>query len=338
MTVLVTGATGVFGHRLVDRLADRGHRVLGLTRDDEGAAIVERHGGTPVRGDLLDRDSLTAALDGRNVDAAVHAATKLPPGDQTEDGYWARNDRVRLEGARSLVAVAGDRIDHVVFPSVVWVARQPDGSAFDEDAERHPDRATQSAADTEDFLTEARRDHGFTTAILRTGLFYGPDDHNTRSFAARLLSGEFRVVGGGVLGRRDATWSLLHLDDAADAFATAVDQRLDGRYHVVDEERVTVADYVGTLADHIDAPKPGRVPWWVARPFVGKAMVRFLGRSMPTTATRFREATGWEPTYPTYREGVRQVVDTWREDGTLAALKSGKSAGETVPDYRAATV
>jgi nucleoside-diphosphate-sugar epimerase len=74
MKAFITGATGVLGHRLVERLSDRGHRVIGLTRDEEGDDLVERRGGTPQRGDVLDEESLTAALD--DVDVVVHAATK----------------------------------------------------------------------------------------------------------------------------------------------------------------------------------------------------------------------------------------------------------------------
>lgn len=72
-----------------------------------------------------------------------------------------RNDRVRLDGARNLVAVAGDAADRFLFPSVVWVARQPDGSQFDEAADRNPTRATRSAAETEAFLLhEAAPEYG----------------------------------------------------------------------------------------------------------------------------------------------------------------------------------
>jgi hypothetical protein len=47
---------------------------------------------------------------------------------------------------------------------------------------------------------------------------------------------------------------------------------------------------------------------------------------MPTTNEKARRDLDWEPTYPTYREDLRQVVETWREDGTLAELR-GESPG-----------
>lgn len=317
MTVFVTGATGVFGHRIVDQLADRGHEVLGLARDEDGDAVVEKHGGIPVRGDVLERESLRSATADASLDAVVHAATRLPPATKTTAEYWERNDRVRREGARNLVAVTGDDVDQFVFPSVVWVARQPDGSRFDETVERHPDRATQSAADVERYLEDAGVEHNFEPAILRTGLFYGPDDHFTRTVAENLLAGDLPVIGGGLLGRRDAEFSLLHVADAGRAVAAAVNATVSGYYHVVDDEPVQVADYLSAFADLIDAPEPSRIPWWVARPLVGKDTVRFMTSSMPTSNERFREAVDWEPQYSTYPEGLREVVETWVRDGTL---------------------
>jgi len=336
MRVLVSGATGVFGHRIVDRLTDRGHTVFGLVRDDAGAGVVEKRGGTPVEGDLLEPDALASTLDGIDVESVVHAATRLPPTDRPTAEYWTRNDRVRLDGAKHLLAAVGDAIEQFVFPSVVWVARQPDGSAFDETADRYPDRATRSAADVEDLLDAESSRRGFDATILRMGFFYGPDGRHTRTFAEKVLSGALPIVGGGLLGRRDAELSLIHADDAACAVAESVDAGVAGLYHVVDDEPVTVADYFKTFADLLDAPAPSRIPWWVARPFAGKDMVTFLTSPMPTTSEKFRRATDWEPDYPTYREGLRQIVATWEEDGTLAGLRSDTAdeQGVTVPTYR----
>jgi nucleoside-diphosphate-sugar epimerase len=135
MKVFSSGATGVLGHRLVERLAERGNDVVGLARDDDGAALVEERGGDLRRGDVLERETLERAIDD-DADAIVHAATAIPTATKPTDEDWARNDRVRLAGARNLVDVAGDAVDRFLFPSIVWVARQPDGSPFDEDAER----------------------------------------------------------------------------------------------------------------------------------------------------------------------------------------------------------
>ncbi|WP_245799865.1 hypothetical protein [Haladaptatus litoreus] len=38
---------------------------------------------------------------------------------------------------------------------------------------------------------------------------------------------------------------------------------------------------------------------------------------------RFHETFDWEPSYPTYREGIQNVVEAWREAGTLVERPDG---------------
>ncbi|WP_439027087.1 NAD-dependent epimerase/dehydratase family protein [Haloarchaeobius sp. DT45] len=312
MHVFVAGATGVLGRRLVDRLTDRGHTVTGLTRDDEGAAVVRQAGGTPARGDLLDADSTYAAVTDANPDVVVHAATAIPVGSKTTAEDWEPTNRLRRAGTENLLAaaLAADATRYLQ-QSVVWVARQPDGSAFDETSEPHPDRTTQSALDGERLVREADEAHDLDVGILRCGWFYGADSGHTRLLAEKLRGGDMPILGTGLLGRGDARLSPLHTDDAARAFVAAAEGDATGLWHVVDDEPVTVAAFLRALADRIDAPAPRRIPGWLATPLAGEDAVRFFTRSMPTSNDRFRAAFDWEPTLPTYREGLDRVVENW---------------------------
>lgn len=208
---------------------------------------------------------------------------------------------------------------------MVWVARQPDGSQFDETAERHPDRATQSAADVEDILKSRAPSEGFDATILRCGFFYAPDARDTRLWGERLLDGDLPIVGGGLLGRQDAALSFIHADDAAAAFVSAIETEATGIYHVVDDESVTGATFFETFADLLDAPAPSRIPAWLARLFIGKVNAKGFTSPMPTTNEKAKRDLDWAPEYPTYREGLGHVVDIWRADGTLADLRGEQS-------------
>jgi uncharacterized protein YbjT (DUF2867 family) len=101
MDVLVAGATGFVGSRLVVALCDRGHEVVALTRDAdsyEGPASV-----TVVEGDLLD-----PPLDLPSVDVAYYLVHSMEAG-----GDFAARDRQ----AATTFADAADRadIDRVVY-------------------------------------------------------------------------------------------------------------------------------------------------------------------------------------------------------------------------------
>jgi uncharacterized protein YbjT (DUF2867 family) len=62
MTILVTGATGTIGSKVVTELAARGAKIRALSRSPEKVTFPQ--GVTAVTGDLLDLDSMRAALDG----------------------------------------------------------------------------------------------------------------------------------------------------------------------------------------------------------------------------------------------------------------------------------
>ena len=105
MHVLVTGATGYIGGRLVPRLLERGHRVRVLVRDPQrvqGRPWAEQVEVAP--GDLTEPRTLTDALHG--VEAAYYLVHSMCSGDD-----WAERDR---RAARNFVEAAGG-VERVVY-------------------------------------------------------------------------------------------------------------------------------------------------------------------------------------------------------------------------------
>ncbi|AKS32670.1 SDR family oxidoreductase [Mycolicibacterium goodii] len=106
-SVLVTGATGTLGHHVVPEATQAGHAVRALSRRG-------RVGYTGVhwqQGDLLNADTLDAALDG--IDAVVHCATQAT-GEKD------------IVAARNLTnAVRRHRVKHLIYISIVGVDKIP---------------------------------------------------------------------------------------------------------------------------------------------------------------------------------------------------------------------
>jgi uncharacterized protein YbjT (DUF2867 family) len=72
LPVLVVGATGSLGSKVVDELLGRGKNVRALVRPASDASRLESRGVQIARGDMLNVDSLIAAMNG--ADAVITAA------------------------------------------------------------------------------------------------------------------------------------------------------------------------------------------------------------------------------------------------------------------------
>src|SRR5205809_7484604 len=105
MRVLVAGASGVLGRRIVRQLVARNHRVVGLARSETAEATVRSLGGEPRRADLLDENAVAQAAQGCEI--IIRAATAIPTKVRSGPREWVMSERSRRGGARALGAGAG---------------------------------------------------------------------------------------------------------------------------------------------------------------------------------------------------------------------------------------
>lgn len=311
MKVFVAGATGVLGKRLLRQFRDRGHSVRALARNAKNETTIHALGAESRSGDLFHADSMARAAEGAEV--MVHAATAIPTGARPSPRDWQMNDQIRREGTRALAECAS-RVGAKLFlvQSITWVARPSNQGDFDEDSPFYTDAVTQSAADMESIAREAGDRHGFGVGILRCGWFYSADSAHTRYFAENLVARKLPIIGKG-----NAIWSWIHVDDAAGAFVTAAEAQRSGLWHVVDDHPVASADYLRYFAKRLAAPEPRHVPVWLARMLAGSAAVDFMTASTRTSNARIRSELGWKPRFPSYREGLDEVIPHWRAENYL---------------------
>ncbi|WP_044560455.1 NAD(P)-dependent oxidoreductase [Azospirillum sp. B4] len=163
MTILVTGATGLVGTRLLPRLVEAGIDVRALVR--EGKSLPA--GVSPVAGDILDAPSLGAAVAG--VEAIVHLAGVLRTPDTKQ--IWD----VNLEGTRNLIDAAKANAPAARFimasTSLVYNEDSPRPSLESDDVSPKRDYPASKVA-----AEKLLRESGLNWSVLRYGFVYGDDD------------------------------------------------------------------------------------------------------------------------------------------------------------------
>jgi len=276
----------VLGRHITRALTDAGHKVTGLGRGSANG----------IQADLMDRDALLRAVDGRHFDTVVLAATALRraplrhrdmPGTNALriDGTAHLTEAARATGARRLVAESmvfgygyGDHGDRVL---------TQDDTFGPQGATAHLEQHIAAMRIKEQLTYEASGLKGLT---LRFGAFYGPG--GTDAILPMLRKRRLPVADdqGRVL-----QW--VDLVDAASAVAAAVGHgRPAPAYNIVDRTPMGFAAHVRAVAEEFGLPKPMTVPLWLTKPMsYAQVMMR---TTMRVSAAKAERELGWSPAYP----------------------------------------
>jgi nucleoside-diphosphate-sugar epimerase len=132
MRIFLAGATGVIGIRLLPILIGQGHTVAAMTRSREKSDALSELGAEPVVCDVFDAEATTEAVVSTGPDAVLHQLTDLPDRLDQLSEFASRNDRIRTEGTRNLIAAARTAAaKYFLAQSIAW--RPPGrGAALDE--------------------------------------------------------------------------------------------------------------------------------------------------------------------------------------------------------------
>ncbi|MGW0515809.1 SDR family oxidoreductase [Crossiella sp. NPDC003009] len=122
LPVLVVGATGFLGRKVVDELLGRGKKVRALVRPASDASQLESRGVQIARGDMLDVDSLVAAMNG--ADAVITTAAGYTRGGKNA------NDIDTLGNANLAEAAHRTGIRRFVLTSILTSDQTPDVPHF----------------------------------------------------------------------------------------------------------------------------------------------------------------------------------------------------------------
>jgi 2-alkyl-3-oxoalkanoate reductase len=306
MRVFVAGATGVIARPLIPRLVAEGHDVVGMTRSEAKAQDLRDRGVGAIVCNAFDASGVARAVRVSRPDVVVHLLTDIPkeidPKRYAEQ--MAGNDLLRREGTRNLIEAARRAGVRRFLAESIAFGYAPVGEPVkDEDDSldvegQPPFRATVQAV--EDLEEQVLRAADLQGLVLRYGYLYGLGTVYAADGQVAALVRRRRMP---IIGDGDGVYSFLHVEDAATATFRAISTGPPGIYNVVDDEPAPVREWLPAYAAALGAPRPRRVPLFLARMVAGSVVVEPMTEGRGASNNKARAGLGWEPAYPTWRLG-----------------------------------
>jgi nucleoside-diphosphate-sugar epimerase len=296
MRILVTGASGFIGGVLCRRLIEQEHQVAALVRRPGS----EPAGTEPIAGHLGEGGGLQNAVASARPECVVHLAAEIASQRDARKVTEVNVGGTRrlLDACLALPAPA----PRFVFSSTV-VTGDARGELLNEDS-RLPVETPygRSKQECERMVLES----GLPAVVVRPSHVYGPGGWYGEELMPRLRQpGRFAVIGSG-----ENLWDVVHVEDVVTALVlAATDERAVGRvYHVADDEPITFYDFMALTAAELGVGSPRRIPAAVASLVAGRNAVDAVVRSARSSNERIKRELGWEPRFPTARDGVPDAV------------------------------
>lgn len=304
MRILVTGADGFVGGRLVPRLVAAGHAVTAAVRQ----GTQRRPAGVPVvELELRDPRSVDQMLTQR-FDGVMHLAAVASGADARRDpgAAW----EINAAGTARIGEALGRHAVGAAPPILVLVSTGEVYGAGPWDAPRRESDPTQpcspyaaSKLGAEIAAQEAGRRLGLRVIIARSFPHTGAGQDPrfvVPAFARRIREAMSRGEASVPVGNLEPVRDFLHVADVVDAYALLLERGRPGRvYNVASGAGVAIGDIFERLRMHLGA----RVD-----PVPDAALVRAADiPHLVGDASRLRADTGWRP-QRTLDEALDEVV------------------------------
>ncbi|HLF00867.1 MAG TPA: NAD-dependent epimerase/dehydratase family protein [Anaerolineales bacterium] len=321
--IFVTGATGFLGHHLIPALTQTGHPVRALVRPTSRADFLKQYNVEIVTGDLLNRDSLIAAMKGCK--SVIHAGGLFR--------LWGEQkmfEAVNVQGtAHMLEAALRVGIQRFVQVSSVAVIGAPvNGGVIDEAYPCKPDDFYQrSKYDAENMVRMFAVSTRFPAVIVRPGAYYGPWGHyawNRLFFEDPMRGLRIQVHKG-----RRLTFPVF-VPDVAQGVIAALERGQLGETYNLSGDPIT-----HTEANAVISKLLGISPWrlncpaglmlWLANqmarlaeethrePYYPLALAKYVFYDWNVSSAKARQELAWKST--PFEDGARQTVEWYRETG-----------------------
>jgi nucleoside-diphosphate-sugar epimerase len=292
LRIFLTGATGFIGSRIVPELLAAGHRVLGMTRSDEGAHALASAGAEVHRGHLEDLDSLRSGA--AKADAVIHTAF-----DHDFSNFVANCEKDRQAIKAMGSALAGSDRPLLITSGTGMGSAMP-GRRATEDVfnTEHPNPRSASEIAGAEMLAA-----GVAVSVMRL-----PQVHDTvRQGLISPLIAIARAKGvSAYVGEGLNRWPAAHVLDVARLYRLAIEKCEPGaRYHAVAEEGIRVRDIAEVIGAGLGVPVTSISPSDAGDHFGWLA--GFVGMDLLASSAWTREVLEWLPSGPSLLDDLGRM-------------------------------
>ena len=281
--ILITGATGAVGPRVVQALDQEGFRIRSFSFDAPTSSMFPQNVEVLI-GDVTDKSAVQSAM--RVVDAVIHLAALLhivnPP-----PGLREKYERINVGGTATVVEAAIKAgVKRVVLFSTIAVYGPSDGCVLNEMSSTHPDTFyAQTKLAAEQIVLNARGADGLPMGtVLRLGAVYGSRIKGNYERLMNALSRNCFIPVGNSHNRR----TLVYDKDVGRASVLVVSHPgaagrvfnvTDGGFHTLNEIIESICAALGRRPPRLSLPIG---PVWIVAGIIEKG-ANIVGLKPPVT-------------------------------------------------------
>ncbi len=298
MKLVISGASGFIGSTLVERLANKNHTLILLSRSrrDGGRSNIQWTAWEPGQAGTWQE-----AMDG--ADGVIHLAGEPIAGKRWSEAQKQRLRESRIDTTRMIVAgiaKAKQKPKFLINSSAVGYYGPHGDETLTEESPPGSDFLGQLCAAWEAEASKAR-EQGLRVSLVRTGIVLGKG----KGALAKMVP-PFKLFAGGRLGSGKQWLPWIHIEDEVGLIDFLVEhEKADGPFNATAPNPVTMDEFCKALGRVLNRPSWAPVPASILSLMLGEMAEMLLTgqRALPQAAQKL----GYEFKYPNVLEALESL-------------------------------